>query len=104
MLWKKGLKSSSFFHMSRASRLSCTSTLFRIRTPIILFRSLPADCADGIGYVSSTVMFDGVYPDRIKCSAVDEPIVPPPPTTMTLVVSREDAMLLLLLLLLFCGI
>jgi hypothetical protein len=36
-------------------------------TPLmILLRSYPADCKDGIGYTSRTVMFDGVYPERIR--------------------------------------
>ena len=35
-------------------------------------------------------MLDGVYPERIKCSAVEEPIVPPPPTMTTLVESRDS--------------
>lgn len=39
-------------------------------------------------------MLDGVYPDRIRCSAVDEPIVPPPPTTTTLVLERRLAIVL----------
>lgn len=42
--------------------------------------------------MSRTVIFDGVYPDRRRCSAVEDPIVPPPPTTMTFVVFRELAM------------
>lgn len=60
---------------------------------MILLRSLPADCAEGIGYVSRTVMFEGVYPDRIRCRAVDEPIVPPPPTTTVFMFARDDAIL-----------
>lgn len=61
---------------------------------MILFRSYPADCAEGTGYVSSTVMLDGVYPARTRCRAVDEPIVPPPPTTTTVVFARDGAMLI----------
>lgn len=38
-------------------------------------------------------MFDGVYPERRRCRAVDDPIVPPPPTMMILVFSREWIML-----------
>lgn len=38
-------------------------------------------------------MFEGVYPERIKCSAVEEPIVPPPPITTTFVLAREPVML-----------
>lgn len=60
VLWKNSLNSSSSFHICLASRLNCKSTGFRRRTPIILFKSLPADWADGIGYVSSTVMLEGV--------------------------------------------
>lgn len=37
-------------------------------------------------------MFEGVYPARIRCSAVEDPMVPPPPTTITLVVARDDTM------------
>lgn len=37
-------------------------------------------------------MFDGEYPDRSRCSAVEDPIVPPPPITMTLVFDRGEAM------------
>jgi hypothetical protein len=58
---------------------------------MILLRSLPADCADGIGYVSRTVIFDGVYPERTRCSAVEEPMVPPPPTMITRVFALEGA-------------
>lgn len=36
-------------------------------------------------------MFEGVYPDRMRWRAVDDPMVPPPPTTMTLVVARRLA-------------
>jgi len=60
---------------------------------MILFKSFPADCDDGIGYVSSTVMLDGLYPERTRCRAVDDPIVPPPPTTTTDVASLDGAML-----------
>ena len=45
-----------------------------------------------MGYVSRTVIFEGVYPERMRCRAVEDPIVPPPPTTMTDVVAREVAM------------
>lgn len=38
-------------------------------------------------------MLDGVYPERRRCRAVDDPIVPPPPTMMILVFAREWAML-----------
>jgi hypothetical protein len=62
---------------------------------MILFKSLPADWADGIGYVSSTVMFEGVYPERTRWRAVELPMVPPPPTTMTVVFERDLSMLYL---------
>lgn len=39
-------------------------------------------------------MFEGVYPDRMRWRAVDDPMVPPPPTTITLVVARRSAMIL----------
>lgn len=38
-------------------------------------------------------MFDGVYPARRRCRAVDDPIVPPPPTMIILVVLREWSIL-----------
>jgi hypothetical protein len=43
-----------------------------------LLRSLPAECALGMGSMSR--MWISVYPRRASQSAVDEPIVPPPPT------------------------
>lgn len=43
--------------------------------------------------MSRTVIFEGVYPDRTRYKAVEEPIVPPPPTTMTFVVAREVVIL-----------
>jgi hypothetical protein len=43
-----------------------------------LLRSLPAECALGMGSMSR--MWTSVYPRRASQSAVDEPIVPPPPT------------------------
>ena len=61
---------------------------------MILLRSWPADCAEGMGYVSRTVMLPGVWPDLRRWRAVEAPIVPPPPTTMTLVDFREVAILL----------
>ena len=38
------------------------------------------------------VIFDGVYPERTRCRAVEDPKVPPPPTTMTVIFSREEVM------------
>lgn len=86
VLWKKLLNKSSSFHICLTSRLNCRSTVFRSPTSMIMFKLLPADCADGIGYVSRTLIFDGV------CNAVLDPIVPPPPTTMTVVLISEATM------------
>lgn len=38
-------------------------------------------------------MLEGVYPDRMRCKAVEEPKVPPPPTTITFVVVRDVAIM-----------